>query len=163
MSCGLYEIQIGSYFYHGSSNNIEKRIRRHKNELKNNKHINLKMQRIFNKYNEFNYEVVINCKEEDLLYLEQCIIDAHFGDKDYMNLTSKAGKPPSRKGVKVSEETKAKMSAAKKGKVRSDEVKENISKSLIGNKRCLGNKASEETKLKMSIAHKSMWEIRNAS
>ena len=163
MSCGLYEIQIGSYFYHGSSKNIENRIRRHKNELKNNKHINSKMQRIYNKYNEFKHEVVIICKEEDLLYLEQCIIDAHFGDRDYMNLTSKAGKPPSRKGVKVSEETRAKQSAAKKGKVRSDEVKEIISKSLIGNKRSVGRIHSEETKQKMAASHKARWEIRNAS
>lgn len=70
----------------------------------------------------------------------------------------------STKGKKFfSEETRKKMSEARKGKPLSEEVKTNmrkkvlseehkekISKSLIGNKRTLGHKLSEETKLKIS-------------
>lgn len=58
----------------------------------------------------------------------------------------------SRLGVKVSEETRAKMSAAQKGKLVSDLQKEKISAKLKG------RKMSEETKRKMSEARKLVWE-----
>ena len=54
--------------------------------------------------------------------------------------------------VEVSAETRAKMSAAQKGKVMSDLQKEKISATLKG------RKMSEETKRKMSEARKKLWE-----
>ena len=158
MACGLYEIQIGSYFYHGSSNNIEKRTRGHKNKLKNNKHPNPKMQSIYNKYGEFNYEVILTCKEEDLLYLEQATIDQFFEDKACMNLASIAGKPPSWQDKKHTAETKAKMSAVAVGNKNSLGYKQTEEHKA---KRCL--KKSEETKLKIAASQKIRWEIRNAT
>lgn len=56
-----------------------------------------------------------------------------------------------RKGVKVSDEIRAKMSAAQKGKVMSVLQKEKISATLKG------RKMSEETKQKMSDARKKIW------
>ena len=148
MACGLYEIQIGSYFYHGSSKNIERRMACHKSKLKNNKHPNPKMQSIFDKYKEFNYEVIITCKEEDLEYLEQRMIDAHIGDKPCMNLAVTVGNPM--RGRKQTEEHKAKIGAANKGRSTN-----------------LGIKRSGETKLKMKEAafkrEAKKREIRNAS
>jgi group I intron endonuclease len=180
MACGLYEIQIGSYFYHGSSNNIERRMSAHKNKLKNKTHENPKMQNIFNKYKEFKHEVILTCKEEDLLYLEQCIIDAHFEDKAYMNIALTAGKPPSRKGAEISEETKIKLSAAGLGNKRSlghkqtEEHKANVTASGCRRPRSDETKAkmsaagklrkhSEESKLKMAASAKARWEKKNAS
>jgi len=58
----------------------------------------------------------------------------------------------SRLGVEVSAETRAKMSAAQKGKVMSDLQKEKISATLKG------RKMSDETKRKMSEARKKLWE-----
>jgi len=58
----------------------------------------------------------------------------------------------SRLGVEVSVETRAKMSAAQKGKVMSDLQKEKISATLKG------RKMSDETKRKMSEARKKIWE-----
>ena len=148
MACGLYEIQISSYFYHGSSKNIEKRMAVHKSKLKNNKHPNPKMQSIYNKYGEFNYEVILTCKEEDIEYLEQCIIDAHLGDKNYMNLAVTVGNPM--RGRNQTDEHKAKIGAANKGRSTN-----------------LGIIRSEETKLKMKEAafkrEAKKREIRNAS
>lgn len=57
-----------------------------------------------------------------------------------------------RLGVEVSAETRAKMSAAQKGKVMSDLQKEKISATLKG------RKMSDETKRKMSEARKKLWE-----
>jgi hypothetical protein len=58
----------------------------------------------------------------------------------------------SRLGVKVSAETRAKMSSAQKGKVLSDLQKEKISATLKG------RTMSDETKRKMSEARKKLWE-----
>jgi hypothetical protein len=58
----------------------------------------------------------------------------------------------SRLGVEVSEETRARMSAAQKGKVMSDLQKEKISATLKG------RVMSEETKKKMSESRKKLWE-----
>ena len=55
---------------------------------------------------------------------------------------------------KKSEETKAKMSAAHKGKKFSDEHKAKIGAASKGRKTMLGKKRSEETKAKISAAHK---------
>jgi hypothetical protein len=52
----------------------------------------------------------------------------------------------------VSEETRARMSAAQKGKVMSDLQKEKISATLKG------RVMSEETKKKMSESRKKLWE-----
>jgi hypothetical protein len=58
----------------------------------------------------------------------------------------------SRLGAEVSEETRAKMSAAQKGKVMSDLQKQKISATLKG------RVMSEETRKKMSEARKKLWE-----
>jgi len=71
---------------------------------------------------------------------------------------------PTPKGSHLSEETKAKMSAVRKGKAHSKEHSENIGKALKGRvitpewreklrKAALGRKASVETKKKMSESH----------
>lgn len=54
----------------------------------------------------------------------------------------------------VSEETRAKMSAAQTGKKLSDDHKRNLSKSKMGNKSRLGIRHTPETILKMSLAKK---------
>jgi len=60
----------------------------------------------------------------------------------------------SRKGVKVSDEIRAKMSAAHKGKIMSEEQKQKISSTLKG------RKMSEETRKKMSDTRKRLWQER---
>jgi len=116
MTCGIYEIWIENYFYQGSSNNIERRIYHHKNNLEKSKHDNVKMQNVFNKYKTFEYQILAECDEDALFKYEQDYIDANWGDEKYLNLNSIAAKPPSNKGKKMSLETKHKLSEAKKGK-----------------------------------------------
>jgi group I intron endonuclease len=54
---GIYKIEniINGKLYIGSSVNIDKRIKRHKNDLIKNKHINCYLQREFNKYGIHSY------------------------------------------------------------------------------------------------------------
>ena len=52
MSIGVYKITniINNKFYIGSSKNIEKRLKNHFNNLKNNTHCNKHLQNAYNKY-----------------------------------------------------------------------------------------------------------------
>ena len=81
---------------------------------------------------------------------------------------SKAGKGriawnKGRKGYKLSDETKQKMSLAQKGNKNSlgykhtEETCKKRSEVLKGNKYCLGHKLSKATKLKISEAGKAVW------
>lgn len=116
MTCGIYEIWINDYFYQGSSKNIEQRIVSHKRQLKKSRHVNPKMQSVYNKYNTFEYQILVECDEVALLKWEQDYIDANWGDNKYLNVSPFANKPPSALGVKRSNKTKQKMSESKNPK-----------------------------------------------
>lgn len=72
---GIYRIKnkLNEKCYYGSSKNIEKRWRRHKNELRKNKHINTYLQNAWNKYGEENFvfEIIEECDESLLKEIEQ--------------------------------------------------------------------------------------------
>jgi group I intron endonuclease len=78
---GIYRIKNlkNKKCYYGSSKNIEKRWRTHKNHLKNGKHHNIHLQRSWDKYGEDNFvfEVVEECDENILLELEQKYLDSN--------------------------------------------------------------------------------------
>jgi group I intron endonuclease len=69
---------INGKCYYGSSKQIEKRLKTHKRELKNNIHINCILQRAWNKYgeNNFLFEIVEECDENILLEVEQKYLDS---------------------------------------------------------------------------------------
>jgi group I intron endonuclease len=76
---GIYRIKnlINGKCYYGSSKKIEKRLKKHKRELKINTHINCILQRAWNKYgeNNFLFEVVEECDVTILLEVEQKYLD----------------------------------------------------------------------------------------
>lgn len=76
---GIYKIinKVDGKCYYGSSKNIEKRWLRHINELNKNKHINILLQRAWNKYGEDNFlfEIVEECEIINLLNVEQKYLD----------------------------------------------------------------------------------------
>lgn len=78
---GIYRIKnlVNNKCYYGSSKQIEKRLTRHKRELKNNIHINCILQRAWDKYGEDNFlfEVVEECHINVLLETEQKYLDLH--------------------------------------------------------------------------------------
>lgn len=145
---GIYKITniITNDFYIGSAVKLSRRIYRHRNELKNNKHSNIILQRVVNKYgiNNFIVECLEFCEKEDLLIREQYFIDTLHPKYNirtecvYSNL-----------GLKTSDETKEKISKANSGKVRSEGCK------AILREINLGKKASDETKQKMSDSQKN--------
>ena len=171
--CGVYQIlnTVNGDCYIGSSVNIKVRWSQHKTSLTKSKNGSLKLQHAWDKYgkNSFKFnilEIVTEYKGE-LYKREQYYIDVFDSVDNGYNICIAAG---SRAGTTCSEETKAKMSIAQKGKVTSAETRKNISKALSGfkhsentieNKRInsigskngfYGKKHSEETLKRMSDA-----------
>ena len=142
---GIYLIKnlTSGKCYYGSSIDILRRFRTHKYFLRANKHQNIHLQRLWNKYGELDFEftIVEEVVDKDLLQIrEQFYLD---NNPSGLNLCKIAG---NKSGFKHSEETKLKISKSNRGKVRSQEQKDYLSKI---NK---GKKISQETKSKISKA-----------
>lgn len=79
MKIGIYRIKnsINNKIYIGSTKNIEARWAKHRALLRHNKHQNTHLQNAWNKYGEnaFIFEVIEECKIEDLINREQFFID----------------------------------------------------------------------------------------
>lgn len=180
---GIYQIVnlIDGKKYVGSSKNLYNRKAKHFYNLKNNKHGNCHLQNAFNKYGEdnFSFEVIefVNT-EDELLPREQYYIELYQvcdKDKGYNLIVdavrhahsdeTKQKMSLAKKGKTRSEETKLKISLAKKGKTLSEETKLKIGLAKKGSKHHMygkrgtlcpnyGKTHSEETKLKMSLAKK---------
>ena len=93
MKIGIYRIRnlINNKVYIGSTKNMKVRWAKHKALLRHNKHQNTHLQSAWNKYGEdaFVFEVIEECKTEDLISREQFFIDSL--NPDY-NQTAIAGK-----------------------------------------------------------------------
>lgn len=140
--CGIYCIEniINNKKYIGKSIDIDRRFYLHKRDLnKFHKHSSEHFQNAWTKYGEENFKFYIleECLFEELNDREIYYIwfynsvDKNFG----YNILSGGNEPPNFSGKKHSEETKEKMSS-----------------SAIGNQRWLGRKHSEETKKRMSLS-----------
>lgn len=136
MSSGIYSITntITNKVYVGSAVNIDLRWKEHLNDLRKDKHHSIKLQRAFNKYGEANFvfDIIMLCDKLSLIVNEQSFIDGLDSYKKGYNACPIAG---SRLGSKQSEETKNKISSKlkgrtspNKGKIASDETRLKLSK-----------------------------------
>lgn len=158
MTGGIYTITTPSgKQYVGSAVSFSKRWSRHRKDLEKGIHSNFKLQKSFNKYGMegLRFEILMICGPERLLDLEQIAIDTL---RPKHNILLVAGSPL---GTRQSEETKAKRSAALKGRVVSAETRAKISKALSGRCRpdlaCInsGKRRTEEQKARMSAARRA--------
>jgi group I intron endonuclease len=199
---GIYRIEgPNGKFYVGSAKRISRRWIEHKRDLRKGDHANPKLQCAWNKHGESAFRLVtLELVEslDDLLNREQFWIDTldavncgynvlqiagsnlgmkmteetkrkmsavHTGRKHGpMSEEQKAYFSELYKGKKLSEETRRRMSAARKGGVVSDETRNKISEAHKGKKKSeehkanlaaanIGKKASPETIAKMKLAH----------
>jgi len=124
--------------YVGSSKEVHKRWRKHRGDLKNNRHGNSHLQSSWNKYGENNFKFFIleECEENLLIEREEKAINEL--KPEYNKTTFSGGrqiKSESHKlklalanvGKKATEETKLKMSLKRKGIKFSEEHKKRIS------------------------------------
>jgi group I intron endonuclease len=140
--------------YIGQSIDIKRRIRRHKFDLRHNKHINPKLQNAWNKYGEgcFVFSILERCDNvSDLMDKEMNLINQHKTYTEGYNLTvgGESGFT-SFLGRKHTEESRLKMSLIKKGKKLPMETVANMKMSAKG----FRGKHTEESKRKMSLARK---------
>lgn len=170
MISGIYKIfnKSSHNFYIGSTINISKRIREHKNAMKRGEHHSHILQRAFNKYgiDEFEFKTLIICNKKDLLMYEQKALDVL---KPKYNISLNAG---SVSGVKRSEETIQKLKDSWKKRGISEAQKRHLAEMSIGNigrkkeisleqrakisATLTGRKQSDEVKLKKSLATKGI-------
>lgn len=87
---GIYKItnKINDKFYIGSSMNLDNRIYRHKNELKNNSHKNKHLQAAYNKYGKENFhfevlEILDDCNVQELRNREEFYLSSFDFSKMY--------------------------------------------------------------------------------
>lgn len=123
MSAGIYRIvvrrQTGSELYYiGQSIDLERRQVDHLRHLRGGRHDNPRLQALFRKYGEssFLFEVLLICESSNLLIYEQSILDLYitYFCGAVVNILRECVASP--KGMKRSDEARARMSAAKKGK-----------------------------------------------
>lgn len=163
--CGIYEIVniINNKKYIGQSVNISARFRHHKNKLRKNEHRNSYLQHAWNKYGEENFifNVIITCDENKLDELEMFYISTYDTCNRNHGYNIDNGGNSNRH---LSEETRKKISEARKKENLSDETRKKMSNSA--KERCsteewkeyhhnivAGHKTSDDTKKKMSEAH----------
>lgn len=133
-----------------TSRDVESRVNEHFHQAKY-EYYNSKLYRAINKYGKENFKFYELYSGDDALEKEHGFV-LLLGD---YNVVDGGGLPPSRKGAKLSEATKAKISASKKGqqpwlgRKHSEESKRKISENYntSGN---AGKRHSEEAKKKMS-------------
>jgi hypothetical protein len=98
---GIYRIEIGPYYYFGSSCRIVSRRGVHLRLLQQGRHHNPKMQSVYNKYGQFIFSVVETCAIDNLRDREQVYLDEHVGVKHCMNLNSRADVGPMANAVRA--------------------------------------------------------------
>lgn len=138
--------------YIGSAQDVLKRLKAHVYKLRANKHPNLKLQNTWSKHGEtfFECRILEEVEVESLLEREQYWLDYYNVVDDGYNINPIAG---SSRGVKRgprSEEVKAKISAAQKGRKFTEEHKAALRTNHVG---MTGKKQSEEFCEKMSELH----------
>ena len=165
--CGVYLIfnLVSGKRYVGSSINIYNRFYEHIHILKRNEAHNKHLKNSWNKYVEesFVFQVLEYCEPEVQFEREQYYIDLI---KPEYNLTLNV---VANTGHKVAEETKKKISAAKKGNQatlglkHTEETKQKMSNSMKG--RTAWNKGkksmTEENKKKLADARRAKKELTN--
>jgi group I intron endonuclease len=141
---GIYRIKnkVNNKCYYGSSKNIDKRWKRHKNELNKKKHINIILQRAWNKYGEKNFvfEIIEECDVSLLLKTEQNYLN--LSPEYNIGIKSSGGDNLSKNPNKKNIVDKIKKSLEKHYNLMTDsEIKEKYSKPLGKNPNWKGGKS----------------------
>jgi len=173
MNCGIYQIEntIDGKRYIGSTIDLERRFIEHVDSLQKENHANRYLQRAWLKYgeNSFKFSILLYCSKENLLFYEQRALDVInslynicpiagsklgtiYSEESKRRISeAKKGYPAWNKGIPRTEEEKRKMSESHKGQPLSEEHKFRISEVTRGEKNPFyGKRHSEETCKKIS-------------
>lgn len=161
---GIYHLRLSpQHFYVGRAQNLAVRIRHHLNALRRGRHKNPHMQATYNLFKHFSVErLELIADPAARLLREHQLLRVVHGTEGCLNLSDRSEGGTRRKPV--SEETRRRISAAKKGTVISAETREKIRQAHLGVPKSaehnlknslahLGVAHSEERRLKNSKAH----------
>lgn len=130
-NCGVYLIRcsLSDKVYVGSSIHIEHRLAVHRRALASGKHVNRKLQAAWNKHGSesFSFFPLIRCQPNARLLYEQRALDVYRAVDEGYNLARDVSAPML--GFVVSQETRAKLSKAHKGKVFSEATRAALKRS----------------------------------
>lgn len=165
---------VNGNFYIGSSVRVRIRFYEHRHDLRKGIHHCAHLQRAWNKYGETNFRFeVVEQVEGDLLAAEDRWLAEHHGKPHCYNTgrvpgaaflgrkhtdeakakVSKAQKErPRKRGYKLTPETRARMSAAAKGKKKSPEHAEKIRQRMLGTSYAKGRVVTDEQRAAMGKA-----------
>lgn len=143
---GVYRLTSASgNFYIGSSRNVKGRLADHRKRMARGQHDNVKLQRAYDKHGPLREEILLACRQEDLIFYEQLCMD---GLKPAYNQSQTAGR------TEMTPEIRAKLSAAHKGRKHgphTDEHRAKISAANLGRTR---GPLTAEIRAKLSAANK---------
>jgi len=163
-------------FYIGSAESFARREWQHKYALRRNEHKNPRLQSAWNVYGEemFVFEIIEEiAPDRNAFDIENTYLHKVVGQEDCYNINTDA--VGMRTGIAHTKETKAKVSASRKGKAAgeehyrygqtvSDEVRQKIGDAQRGKPKAPGRKVSEAGKAKIQAAaaagHYSHWKGR---
>lgn len=111
MTCGVYLITFGERSYVGSSQNVEQRWVHHRSDLRQGRHANCFMQRLWDKGQRPDFVLLLECTQDDLLVCEQHYIDTL---RPELNLAEVAGAPM--RGRRHSTLARERMSASQRSR-----------------------------------------------
>lgn len=149
----VYELQIGDYKQIGSTGDLEKRKHQHLVLLKQNRHYNRYLQRVYNKTKKPVKVVVLSSHttREEAYLEEQKLLDLYYR-KPYYTMEhpfatggSKPGKDSFMYGKKHSEEVKRKIGAKQKGKIISKETRDKLKEQRLGKVNCRDRYGNKKT------------------
>lgn len=155
---GVYRINLSpTHFYVGRTSDLDGRAQTHLRLLRQGKHENGYMQRVFNQYLQFEWEVLLLCASaEDSVKAEQNLLDSLFGTEGCVNLSQNAVYGPGMTGKRHTEATKKLIREARSYQTFSEETRQKMSRAGKGNQRARGHRhqKSEDLRRKMSEAQK---------
>ena len=162
LKSGVYRIDLGGgWFYVGSAKNLVKRESQHRSDLRRGVHCNQIMQRAYDKYGQFSLSVLERYPVDEILQREQELLDANISDPNCANISPTAANCL---GVKHTDETRSRMSAAWMGHSVSSNTRAKISAANTGYKHTdatranmsaaqIGRTHSDDTKAEHRAAH----------
>lgn len=158
----IYQItnMVNGKYYIGSAESFARREWQHKYDLKRGVHKNPRLQAAWNKYgaDAFVFEVLEEVAQEQLLQTEDAYLVQHVGRPECYNINTNAFSP--RTGAVLSEVTKQRISASRKGqhsgdkhyrygKTLSPEIREKIGVKQRGKPKAAGRTLTEEGRAKV--------------
>lgn len=156
--CGIYLITVNCgennpLYYVGQSVDIKNRWRYHLASLRNGRHMNIVTQRAFDKYGELNFkfEILIECDKSESTEIEQWFLDEMCPYQRCMNISTDAKAP--HRGKPLSEKHRLAISIGGRGMKRSDETRSKISAANTGIKNSMyGNNGSKNKRSRPVVA-----------